>query len=98
MSYALIIAEVRRGVFEERNLDAIGLCSLLGKESCLLVPDGPYEVNDKMVDAMVKADADEAVFLNPLNMFGITEKVFEKRGKPDFIIFTHSSSGAECAS
>ena len=27
MSYLLVVAEVRRGVFEERNLDSIGLGS-----------------------------------------------------------------------
>jgi electron transfer flavoprotein alpha subunit len=98
MSYALIVAEVRRGVFEERNLDSIGLCSLLGKESCLLIPEGSYGINDKLVDTVAKVETDEAAFLNPLNMVNILEKVFEKRGRPDLIIFTHSSSGAECAS
>ena len=38
MSYALIVAEVRRGQFEERNLDSIGLCALLGKESGAAYP------------------------------------------------------------
>ena len=49
MSYALIIAEVRRGVFEERNLDSIGICALLGKDSILLIPEGDYAVNEKLV-------------------------------------------------
>ncbi|MBA4417799.1 MAG: electron transfer flavoprotein subunit alpha/FixB family protein [Syntrophus sp. (in: bacteria)] len=98
MSYALIVAEVRRGVFEERNLDAIGLCSLLDKESCLLIPEGAYDINDKLVNVVAKVDAEEMVFLNPLNMVSILDKVIEKRGKPDVIIFTHSSSGTECAS
>ncbi len=30
MSYALVVAEVRRGLFEERNLDTLGLSRLLG--------------------------------------------------------------------
>ncbi len=46
----------------------------------------------------MKADAQEAVFLNPLNIVGIIDAVIEKRGKPDFIVFTNSSSGNECAS
>ena len=46
MSYTLIVAEVRRGVFEERNLDSLGLGALLGGQSVLLVPDGAYEVAD----------------------------------------------------
>ncbi len=97
MSYALIVAEVRRGVFEERNLDSIGLCTLLDKESCLLMPEGAYDINDKLVNVIAKVDMAEAIFLNPLNMVAIIEKVIEKRGKPDAIIFTHSSSGTECA-
>ena len=38
MSYTLIISEVRRGQFEERNLDSIGLGVLLEKDSVLLIP------------------------------------------------------------
>lgn len=97
MSYALIVAEVRRGVFEERNLDSIGICALLGKETAMLLPDGQYPFNEKLVDNIIKVKAGEEVFLNPLNMTAIIEKVFEMRGRPDFIVFTHSSSGAESA-
>jgi hypothetical protein len=50
MSYALVIAEVRRGVFEERNLDSIGICALLGKDSILLVPEGDYAVSEQLVN------------------------------------------------
>ena len=46
MSYTLIVAEVRRGVFEERNLDSLGLGALLGAQSVLVVPDGAYEIAD----------------------------------------------------
>jgi electron transfer flavoprotein alpha subunit len=98
MSYALVVAEVRRGLFEERNLDAIGLCSLLGKDAVLLMPEGEYAYNDKLVNTVLKAKVEEAVFLNPLNMVKIVEKVMDSKGKPDFIIFTHSSSGTELAS
>jgi len=45
MSYALVVSEVRRGIFEERNLDSIGLCSLLGKDAILLIPEGDYGMN-----------------------------------------------------
>jgi electron transfer flavoprotein alpha subunit len=98
MSYALIVAEVRRGIFEERNLDSIGLAALLGKDSTLLVPEGAYEINKNIVNAILVPKVEEEVFLNPLNMVTIIEKVLETRGKPDYIIFTHSSSGAEAAS
>lgn len=97
MSYTLIVAEVRRGVFEERNLDSLGLGTLLGGESVLLVPDGAYEAADKLVDAVVKIKAPEEVYLNPMNMGKILEAVFAARGKPDHILFTQSSSGMEAA-
>ena len=98
MSYALVVAEVRRGVFEERNLDAIGLCSLMGKDISLLVADGAYTMNEKLVNAIIKVKIEEALFLNPLNMVGVLQKMMDSRGKPDVIVFTHSSSGAELAS
>lgn len=97
MSYALIIAEVRRGVFEERNLDTLGLCALLGKETVLLIPDAQYAFNENMYDTIIKAKTGEEIFLNPLNLAGIVEQIFNTRGKPDFIILTHSSSGSESA-
>lgn len=97
MSYALIIAEVRRGVFEERNLDTLGICTLLGKETALLIPDKPYTFNENMYDTIIKAKTEEEVFLNPLNIAGVVEQVIAARGKPDFIILTHSSSGSESA-
>ncbi|HOE18115.1 MAG TPA: electron transfer flavoprotein subunit alpha/FixB family protein [Syntrophorhabdaceae bacterium] len=97
MSYALIVAEVRRGIFEERNLDSIGICAQLGKETAMLLPEGQYSFNEKMVDSIVKVKAGEEVFLNPLNMAAIIGKIAETRGKPDFIVFTHSSSGTEAA-
>jgi electron transfer flavoprotein alpha subunit len=98
MSYSLVVAEVRRGVFEERNLDSIGLCSLLGKDAVLLIPEGDYEVNGQIVNGLLKVKVEESVFLNPLNMVNILEKVMAARGKPDMIIFTNSSSGIELAS
>jgi electron transfer flavoprotein alpha subunit len=97
MSYALIVGEVRQGQFEERNLDSIGFCNLLEKETALLLPAGEYAVGERMVDAMANVDMDEASFLNPLNMVRIMEKVFETRGKPDVVVFTYSSSGGELA-
>ncbi len=101
MSYALVVGEVRRGVFEERNLDSFGLCSLLGKEAVIVIPDGPYSFNERLADTIVKVktgEVEEAVFLNPLNMINILEKVMAARGKPDMIVFTNSSSGTELAS
>ncbi len=47
MSYSLIVAEVRKGQFEERNLDSIGFCRLLAKETVLLVPVGPYGADER---------------------------------------------------
>jgi electron transfer flavoprotein alpha subunit len=98
MSYALVVAEVRRGVFEERNLDAIGLCALMGKDISLLVPDSTYALNEKLVNAIVKIKLEEALFLNPLNMVGVVQTIMDSRGKPEVIVFTHSSSGTELAS
>lgn len=97
MSYALIIAEVRRGIFEERNLDSFGICSLLGEETCLVIPEGDYALPANLADAVVKVKAAEEIFLNPLNLAEIIGQVMESRGKPDFIVFTHSSSGMESA-
>jgi electron transfer flavoprotein alpha subunit len=98
MSYALVVSEVRRGIFEERNLDSIGLCALLGKDAILLIPEGDYGMNGQLVDGLLKAKVEEAVFLNPLNMVKILEKVMVARGKPDTIVLTNSSSGNELAS
>ncbi|OPY00973.1 MAG: Electron transfer flavoprotein subunit alpha [Syntrophorhabdus sp. PtaB.Bin047] len=97
MSYTLIVAEVRRGVFEERNLDSLGLGALLGAQSVLLVPDGAYQVPDKLVDVVLKVKAAEEAYLNPMNMGKILEAVFAARGKPDHVLFTQSSSGTESA-
>jgi electron transfer flavoprotein alpha subunit len=98
MSYALVVAEVRRGIFEERNLDSIGLCALLGKDAILLIPEGDYGMNGQLVNGLLKAKVEEAVFLNPLNMVKILEKVMAALGKPDMIVLTNSSSGNELAS
>ena len=62
MSYALVVAEVRRGVFEERNLDSIGICALLGKDSILLVPEGDYAVSEQLVNGLIKAKVEEDCF------------------------------------
>lgn len=98
MSYALIVSEVRGSVFEERNLDSIGLANLLGKDSSLLVPEGSYAVNEKHINTIIKIKTEETVFLNPLNMVNIIKKAMDSCGKPDVIIFTLSSSGTELAS
>jgi electron transfer flavoprotein alpha subunit len=95
--YVLIVAEVRRGLFEERNLDTIGLGRLLTKQVSLLVPENASGVDDSMLDKVLKVSADEGNFQSPLTMVSILAKVFESQGKPDFILFTHSSMGAECA-
>ena len=98
MSYALIVAEVRRGVFEERNLDTIGLSALMEKDVSLLIPDSTYTMNEKLVNTIIKIKLEEAIFLNPLNIVGVIKTVMDFSGKPDIIVFTHSSSGAELAS
>jgi electron transfer flavoprotein alpha subunit len=98
MSYTLIISEVRRGLFEERNLDSIGLSVLLEKDSVLLIPEGDYAVNEKLVHTIMKTGVEETIFLNPMVMINALQKVMDLKGKPDVIIFTSSSSGNECAS
>ncbi len=97
MSYTLIVADVRRGVFGEGNLDSLGMSTLLGKDTHLIVPDGAYEIGEKLVDGIIRVKIAEEVFLNPLNMGNILEQVFGMRGKPDHIVFFQSSSGAESA-
>lgn len=98
MSYSLVVSEVRRGIFEERNLDSIGLSAFLGKDAILLIPEGDYGINGQLVNGILKAKVEESVFLNPLNMVNILEKVMSTRGKPEMIVFTNSSSGTELAS
>jgi electron transfer flavoprotein alpha subunit len=98
MSYALIISEVRRGQFEERNFDSIGFSNLLEKDSILLIPDGDYAVNEKLIQTILKVGVEETVFLNPMAMINILQKVMDLKGKPEVIIFTSSSSGNENAS
>ena len=98
MSYSLVMAEVRRGVFEERNLDSIGFCNLLGSDISLVIPEGAYDVNGKMINTLIKAKVQEAEYLNPLNIVDVAQKIMDSKGKPDAIVFTHSSSGAELAS
>jgi electron transfer flavoprotein alpha subunit len=98
MSYALVVAEVRKGIFEERNLDSIGLCALLGKDAVLLIPEGNYDFNMQTVNGLMRAKADETTFSNPLVMVDILEKVTAARGKPDMMVFTNSASGTELAS
>jgi electron transfer flavoprotein alpha subunit len=97
MSYMLLVSDVRKGQFEERNLDTIGISALMEREAVLLVPEGVQNVNVSLVDRVVKVQAGEDIFLNPLNLVAILEKVFEASGKPDFVVFTHSASGAEAA-
>ena len=97
MSYVLVVSEVRRNLFEERNLDSIGLSALLGQEAVLLVPEGAQSVNESLVDKILKVKAGEDLFSNPLNLVSILQSVFGTLGKPDFIVFTHSASGTEAA-
>jgi len=97
MSYVLVVSEVRKNLFEERNLDSIGLSALLGREAVLLVPEGAQGVNESLVDKILKVRAGDDLFSNPLNLVDILESVFGALGKPDFIVFTHSASGTEAA-
>jgi len=97
MSYTLIISEVRRGIFEERNLDSIGIAHRLKKPVYILFPDGQYPINEKWVDIMIKAQIKEQEFSMPKNICLLLEKVFNKFGMPENILLTHSSSGTECA-
>ncbi len=95
--YVLVVAEVRRGLFEERNLDTIGLGRLLQKPVFLLLPDNVSGADPLLVDKLLSVKTDEGSFLNPLFMVSVLTRVFETQGQPDFILFTHSSSGAESA-
>jgi electron transfer flavoprotein alpha subunit len=97
MSYALIVSEVRNGLFEERNLDAIGLAAAMKKDARLLIPSGPFIFDETLIDQITRVKAEEHVFLNPLNMVSILEGIFATSGRPDSIIFTQSSSGLESA-
>ena len=97
MSHALVVAEVRQGQFEERNLDSIGICALLGKEAVLLAPSGAYAIGERAVNTIVRVAVEESLFLNPLSMIDIIARDFETHGKPDVIVFTSSSSGSELA-
>ncbi|MCX8110790.1 MAG: electron transfer flavoprotein subunit alpha/FixB family protein [Syntrophorhabdaceae bacterium] len=98
MSYTLIISEVRRGVFEERNLDSLGLAHMLKKPVYMLLPDGQYPVNERWSDVLIKTDIKEELFTAPKNICLLLDKVIERFSMPDVIILTHSSSGTECAS
>ena len=96
-SYILAVAEVRRGLFEERNLDTIGLGRLLQRPVSLLVSDNVSGVDELMFDRLLTVDTDEGSFQNPLTLVSILTTVFATHGQPEYILFTHSSSGAECA-
>ncbi|MCX8021667.1 MAG: electron transfer flavoprotein subunit alpha/FixB family protein [Syntrophorhabdaceae bacterium] len=97
MSYALIVSEVRRGQFDERNLDSIGFANLAGKAAYLLVPQGDYAIDKGSVDLIIDTGLTESAFLNPLVMVDAITKVIDTAGMPDLIVFTHSSSGVELA-
>jgi electron transfer flavoprotein alpha subunit len=97
MSYALIVGEVRNGVFEERNLDGIGLAASIQKEARLLLPNGEYNIDETLVDQIIKVKVDESAFLSPLNLVPILEAVFASSGQPGAILFSHSSFGLESA-
>lgn len=98
MSYGLLIADVRKNVFEERNLDLIGICNLLGIDPYLVLPKGDYEVNPSHFRKIISVDLEEWEFLNPLNMVRVIEKVIERFGEPFAAMFSASSSGMETAS
>lgn len=97
MSYALVVSEVRNGVFEERNLDSIGLSVLMQKDVRLLLPKGAYNVDEKLVDQIIKVKTEEPLYLNPLNMVSLLETIFASSGKPDVVVFSQSSFGLESA-
>jgi len=97
MSYTLVVAEVRRGVFEERNMDSFGISTLLGKDIYLVVPDGSSGPGEMFASRVITVRTGEEIFSNPLNIKGIVEQIMSENGKPSCIVFTHSSSGMECA-
>jgi len=98
MSYVLIVSDIRRGQFEERNLDSIGIANLMEKKAYALIPEGDYSINEKLVDSIIVAKIEEPLFLNPIVMADLVSKVMNSIGKPDLIVFAHSSSGIELAS
>ena len=77
--YVLVVAEVRRGLFEERNLDTIGLGRQLGLPVFLLLPDNVSGVDESLLDRVLKVSTDEGNFLNPLTTVSILAKVFESQ-------------------
>ncbi|MCX7857121.1 MAG: electron transfer flavoprotein subunit alpha/FixB family protein [Deltaproteobacteria bacterium] len=98
MSYGLIVADVRKGTFDERNLDLIGFCNILEVDAYILLPKGDYDVDLSYFKRVIRLNMEEADFLNPLNIGAIVEKTIEKFGRPSIIIFSSSSSGMEMAS
>lgn len=97
MSYGLLIADVRRNVFQERNLDLVGFCNLAGIDPYLLLPRGEYEIESSLFKKVLIADVDEDRFLNPLIMVHILEKVIERFKEPFAIVLSASASGMEIA-
>lgn len=97
MGYALIVADVRRGIFDERNLDSIGISNLLGLDPYLIIPKGEYLFDRGYFKKILRVELDEEEFLNPLNMVEVLKVTFETTGHPSYVIFSNGSSGMEIA-
>jgi electron transfer flavoprotein alpha subunit len=97
MSYGLLVADVRRNVFEERNFDLLGFCSLLGVDPYILLPEGDYAINPSHFKKIIKVGLQEEEFLNPLNMAHVVERAIQEFGNPYAVILSSSSSGMEIA-
>jgi electron transfer flavoprotein alpha subunit len=95
MSYNLCFAEVRRGKFEEKNFDMLGLCSLLEGQTFVLLPKSEIEV--KGVERIIEVDLREESFLSPLSLVVVFEEVRKRYGDPEFLLFPHSSFGMDVA-
>lgn len=98
MSYGLIVADVRGGLWDERNLDSLGLLNILGIDPYLVLPKGNYILPSSYFKKIIEASVSEEEFLNPLNMPSILEKVIQRFKEPFLILFSSSSSGMELAS
>ncbi len=97
MSYGLIMADVRRGLFDERNLDLVGFCNVLNIDPWLILPKGAYNVREAYFKRIIQVEMGEEEFINPLNAVITVKKVIEKFGDPFALIFSASSSGMEIA-
>jgi len=97
MSYSLIIAETRKGEFQEGNFDPLYLSDIVGLPSYILLPEGEYGILRGSCDKVIVAPLKEGEFLNPLNIIRLLERTFQAFGEPSAILLPHCSFGIDVA-